>query len=85
LPNPKKNQVYCVNRLSAGEKKADEEEKKRKQNEFGSKQNPEYESNNNFDYFRHRSRTPGLGNNSIMSRSAHEYYRQAHSYWLITI
>ena len=64
-------------RLSAGEKKADEEEKKRKQNEFGAKPTTDYENNNNADYFRNRSRTPamGNGNSSIMSRSAHEYYR----------
>ena len=48
-------------RLAAGEKKAEEEEKKRQKSEFG-------REGSNFDLLRNRSVTPS---NSLMTRSAY--------------
>jgi len=57
-------------RLSAGEKKADEEEKKRLTNEFGN--NNVNSNGNNFDYLRNKSVTPNH-NSNLMTRSAYDY------------
>jgi len=54
-------------RLSAGEKKADEEEKKRLKNEFGNN-NINGQQMNNFEYMKQKSVTPNL-----MTRSAYDY------------
>ena len=55
-------------RFNAGEKKADDTEKKRVNNEFGSANNSNVR--NNFDYLRARSITPS---SQLMSRSAYDY------------
>ena len=58
-------------RLNAGEKKADETEKKRINNEFGSANNSgQGNVRNNFDYLRARSTTPS---SQLMTRSAYDY------------